>query len=55
MTNSSFKILIVDDEPNIRSGLAKGLTSEADTIDTAGDAGLLGRVEEQGQKIRVRF
>jgi DNA-binding NtrC family response regulator len=38
MNNSSFKILIVDDEPNIRSGLAKGLTSEADTIATAGDA-----------------
>ena len=38
MNNSSFKILIVDDEPNIRAGLAKGLTSEADTIATAGDA-----------------
>ena len=38
MNNSSFKILIVDDEPNIRAGLAKGLASEADVIATAGDA-----------------
>lgn len=29
-------ILIVDDEPNIRSGLAKGLEKEADRIETAG-------------------
>lgn len=29
-------ILIVDDEPNIRSGLAKGLAEEADQVDTAG-------------------
>lgn len=33
-----FGVLIVDDEPNIRSGLAKGLAAEADTIDTAADA-----------------
>ncbi len=32
-----FNILIVDDEPNIRSGLAKGLAKEADRIETAGD------------------
>lgn len=38
MTSSSFSVLIVDDEPNIRSGLAKGLISEADTIETAKDA-----------------
>ena len=38
MNNSSFKILIVDDEPNIRAGLAKGLASEADVIATAADA-----------------
>ncbi len=31
-----FHILIVDDEPNIRSGLAKGLEKLADRIDTAG-------------------
>lgn len=33
-----FNILIVDDEPNIRSGLSKGLQREADRIETAGDA-----------------
>lgn len=33
----TFRILIVDDEPNIRSGLSKGLAKEADVIDTAGD------------------
>ena len=32
-----FQILIVDDEPNIRSGLAKGLEKEADLIETASD------------------
>ncbi|MBI1311439.1 response regulator [bacterium] len=32
------RILIVDDEANIRSGLAKGLEREAGTIDTAGSA-----------------
>lgn len=30
-----FHILIVDDEPNIRSGLAKGLEREADRVETA--------------------
>ncbi|MBU6239485.1 MAG: sigma-54 dependent transcriptional regulator, partial [Planctomycetes bacterium] len=30
-----FHVLIVDDEPNIRSGLAKGLAGEADFIETA--------------------
>ncbi|MFT5327260.1 MAG: DNA-binding NtrC family response regulator [Planctomycetaceae bacterium] len=34
--SNGFHILIVDDEPNIRSGLAKGLTKEADVIETAG-------------------
>ena len=34
----SFRILIVDDEPNIRLGLEKGLAKEADQIETAGDA-----------------
>ncbi len=33
-----FSVLIVDDEPNIRSGLAKGLATEVETIDTAADA-----------------
>lgn len=31
----AFRILIVDDEPNIRSGLARGLAKEADVIDVA--------------------
>lgn len=38
MTTDDFGILIVDDEPNIRSGLQKGLTNEADLIETASDA-----------------
>jgi len=33
-----FAILIVDDEPNIRSGLAQGLAKEADVVETASDA-----------------
>jgi len=33
--DEEFHILIVDDEPNIRSGLAKGLEKEADRIETA--------------------
>lgn len=33
-----FHVLIVDDEPNIRSGLSKGLQQEADKVETAGDA-----------------
>ena len=34
--NEPLHILIVDDEPNIRAGLAKGLAAEADFIETAG-------------------
>lgn len=34
--DGEFQILIVDDEPNIRSGLAKGLEREASRIETAG-------------------
>ncbi|MEK0426682.1 MAG: Transcriptional regulatory protein ZraR [Planctomycetota bacterium] len=33
--NQTFSVLIVDDEPNIRSGLAKGLANEVDFVDTA--------------------
>ena len=33
--DTEFHILIVDDEPNIRSGLAKGLANVADKIETA--------------------
>lgn len=35
---TQFGVLIVDDEPNIRSGFAKGLASEADLVETAGNA-----------------
>jgi two-component system NtrC family response regulator len=38
MTQNGFRILIVDDEPNIRAGLAKGLEGEADELGTAEDA-----------------
>ncbi|MCL4114533.1 UNVERIFIED_CONTAM: hypothetical protein GTU68_057382 [Idotea baltica] len=38
MNSDQFGILIVDDEPNIRAGLEKGLAKEADFIQTAGDA-----------------
>lgn len=38
MNDQAFRILIVDDEPNIRSGLAKGLVNEADQIETAKNA-----------------
>jgi len=33
---NEFHILVVDDEPNIRSGLARGLSKVADKIETAG-------------------
>ncbi len=36
--SDGFNILIVDDEPNIRAGLSKGLKAEADKIATAGTA-----------------
>jgi DNA-binding NtrC family response regulator len=35
LENLPFSVLIVDDEPNIRSGLAKGLVNEVDFVDTA--------------------
>ncbi|CAN5248312.1 sigma-54 dependent transcriptional regulator [soil metagenome] len=37
MSAKNFRILIVDDEPNIRAGLAKGLASEADEAAVAKD------------------
>lgn len=37
MSDNDFRILIVDDEPNIRAGLAKALAGEADAIATAKD------------------
>lgn len=38
MNSEGFGILIIDDEPNIRSGLAKGLAREADVLETASTA-----------------
>ena len=38
MSTDTFDLLVVDDEPNIRSGLAKGLVGEADVVHTAADA-----------------
>ncbi len=38
MSDDSFAVLIVDDEPNIRSGLKKGLAKEATQIDEAENA-----------------
>ena len=35
MNSGNFGILIVDDEPNIRAGLAKGLVNEAQVVETA--------------------
>jgi two-component system response regulator AtoC len=37
MSDRNFRILLVDDEPNIRSGLAKALAGEADEVATAKD------------------
>lgn len=42
----AFRILIVDDEPNIRSGMARGLKSAGTVIDTAADG------QEAIQKLR---
>ena len=37
IVEKQFQVLVVDDEPNIRSGLAKGLIKVADKIETASD------------------
>lgn len=49
MNSDGFGILIIDDEPNIRSGLAKGLAREADILETAQNA------EEGLAKFRAGF
>jgi two-component system NtrC family response regulator len=50
MKPHDFNVLIVDDEPNIRSGLARGLAGEAAGVETAADA------DEALQKFnRARF
>jgi two-component system NtrC family response regulator len=40
MSERYFRILIVDDEPNIRAGLAKALAEEADEVATAKDGSM---------------
>src|SRR5262249_36958773 len=37
MSDRNFRILIVDDEPNIRAGLTRALAGEADEVATAKD------------------
>lgn len=52
--DASLKLLIIDDEPNIRTGLAKGLQAEADLIEEAGDgAEGLARFEKLGHEIVI--
>lgn len=46
---SLFRILIVDDEPHIRSGLAKGLASESSRIDVAESAEIALSLFAKGQ------
>jgi two-component system NtrC family response regulator len=54
MNDDGLKILIVDDEPNIRTGLAKGLSGLATLIDTAADAALgLVKFEKTGHEIVI--
>lgn len=52
--DASLKLLIIDDEPNIRTGLAKGLQAEADLIEEAADgAEGLARFEKLGHEIVI--
>ena len=37
MATSGIRVLVIDDEPNIRTGLSKGLAGEAEIVDTAKD------------------
>ena len=37
MNDCPFRVLVVDDEPHIRSGLARALASEPYAVGTAGD------------------
>lgn len=54
MNDNSLKILVIDDEPNIRTGLSKGLKAEAAVVDTAAD-GIegLAKFDEVGHEIVI--
>lgn len=52
--SEQFGVLIVDDEPNIRAGLAKGLAAEADIVDVAIDADeALAKFDEKGHPLVI--
>jgi DNA-binding NtrC family response regulator len=53
MSNEPFPILIVDDEPNIRTGLARALECESYAISTAKDAEEALRMFERGGHLLV--
>lgn len=54
MENDRLRILIIDDEPNIRTGLSKGLKSEAAIIDLAADgAEGLAKFDQVGHEIVI--
>ncbi|WP_231741680.1 sigma-54-dependent transcriptional regulator [Stieleria varia] len=53
-SSDTTRILIVDDEPHIRSGLAKGLEKVVDVIDTAGDVNeALDRIDEHQYQVVI--
>ena len=54
MNQNGFHILIVDDEPNIRAGLAKGLSEEAALVDMAKDGEeALAKFEKTGHHLVI--
>lgn len=54
MNDTAYKLLIVDDEPNIRTGLCKGLQGEAEFVETAadGEEGLQ-KFQQQGHDVVI--
>ncbi len=54
MDNNGLKILIIDDEPNIRHGLCKGLQGEAEVVEEAADGREgLEKFEQVGHEIVI--
>ena len=54
MAADGIRILIIDDEPHIRTGLSKGLACEAESVDTATDGREgLARFEQVGHEIVI--